>query len=63
MSNYMSSEYSGAERDLLLQALFGQRADVSYDEETETNMRVRVDISKLDRIVGIAFEDPLLVAN
>jgi hypothetical protein len=51
------------DRDLLLQALFGARADFSYDEETETNMRVRVDISSLDRIVGVAFEDPLLVAN
>ena len=51
------------ERDLLLQALFGARADFSYDEETETNMRVRLDISRLDRIVGVAFEDPLLVAN
>jgi hypothetical protein len=51
------------DRDLLLQALFGTRADFSYDEETETNMRVRTDISRLDRIVGVAFEDPLLVAN
>ena len=51
------------DRDLLLQALFGARADFSYDEETETNMRVRVDISRLDRIVAVAFDDPLLVAN
>ena len=58
----MSTNYN-SERDLLLQALFGERADFSYDEETETNMRVRVDITRLDRIVGVAFEDPLLVAN
>ena len=51
------------DRDLLLQALFGARADFSYDEETETNMRVRVDIARLDRIVAVAFDDPLLVAN
>lgn len=51
------------DRDLLLQALFGTPADFSYDEETETNMRVRVDFTRLDRIVGVAFEDPLLVAN
>ena len=51
------------DRDLLLQAHFGARADFSYDEETETNMRVRVDFTRLDRIVGVAFEDPLLVAN
>jgi len=54
---------STSDRDLLLQALFGARAEFSYDEETETNMRVRVDINTLDRIVGVAFEDPLLVAN
>jgi hypothetical protein len=54
---------STPDRDLLLQALFGARAEFSYDEETETNMRVRVDINTLDRIVGVAFEDPLLVAN
>lgn len=51
------------ERDLLLQALFGAPADFSFDEETETNMRVRCDIRSLDRIVGVAFEDPLVVAN
>jgi hypothetical protein len=59
----MMARQHNPERDLLLQALFGQHADFSYDEETETNMRVRMDISRLDRIVGVAFEDPLLVAN
>jgi hypothetical protein len=58
----MTSEHNH-EHDLLLQALFGAHADFSYDEETEVNMRVRLDISRLDRIVGVAFEDPLLVAN
>jgi hypothetical protein len=47
----------------LLTALFGQEAEPNYDEETETNMRVRIDVSQLDRIVSVCFEDPLLVAN
>lgn len=47
----------------LLTALFGQPAEPSYDEETETNMRVRVNVNELDRIVSVYFEDPLLVAN
>ena len=47
----------------LLTALFGQHADASYDEETETNMRVRADVGEMDRIVSVAFEDPLVVAN
>jgi len=47
----------------LLTALFGQHADASYDEETETNMRVRADVNGMDRIVSVAFEDPLVVAN
>ena len=58
----MTNEH-GPEHDLLLQALFGAHADFSYDEETEMNMRVRLDVARLDRIVGVAFEDPLLVAN
>jgi hypothetical protein len=58
----MTSE-QGHGHDLLLQALFGAQADFSYDEETEMNMRVRLDVSRLDRIVGVAFEDPSLVAN
>ena len=51
------------EKALLLQALFGSPADFSYDEETEMNMRVHVDIARLDRIVAVNFDDPLLVAN
>ena len=51
------------EHEVLLTALFGVPADFSYDEETETNMRVRADVSTFDRIVGIGFEDPLVVAN
>ena len=47
----------------LLTALFGQLAEASYDEETETNMRVRADVREMDRIVSVAFEDPLVVAN
>ena len=47
----------------LLTALFGQRHDPSYDEETETNMRVRLNVAEMDRIVSVAFEDPLVVAN
>ena len=58
MTNEQSHEHA-----LLLQALFGAHADFSYDEETEMNMRVRIDVTRLDRIVGVAFEDPLLVAN
>jgi hypothetical protein len=51
------------EQMLLLATLFGPLADVEYDEETETNMRVRLDIRRLDRIVSLSFEDPRLVAN
>ena len=47
----------------LLTALFGQRHDASYDEETETNMRVTLNVAEMDRIVSVAFEDPLVVAN
>jgi hypothetical protein len=47
----------------LLAALFGQRHEASYDEETETNMRVRLNVNEMDRIVSVAFEDPLVVAN
>ncbi len=52
-----------AEQMRLLTALFGQRQDASYDEETETNMRVRMNVAEMDRIVSVAFEDPLVVAN
>ena len=47
----------------LLTALFGQLAEAGYDEETETNMRVRANVNEMDRIVSVAFEDPLVVAN
>jgi hypothetical protein len=47
----------------LLTALFGERHDASYDEETEANMRVRLNVNEMDRIVSVAFEDPLVVAN
>jgi hypothetical protein len=50
-------------REALLVALFGSPAEVSYDEETGTNMRVRADVASFDRIVMISIEDPLLVAN
>ena len=59
----MTSNEHSRQHDLLLQALFGAHADFSYDEETEMNTRVRLDVACLDRIVGVAFEDPLLVAN
>jgi hypothetical protein len=47
----------------LLTALFGERHDAGYDEETETNMRVRLNVDEMDRIVSVAFEDPMVVAN
>jgi hypothetical protein len=53
----------GDGRELLLRALFGAHADFSYDEETEANMRVRLDVARLDRIARVAFDDPHLVAN
>lgn len=58
----MSSEI-GPEQVRLLTALFGPLAEASYDEETESNMRVRVDVRSMDRIISVAFEDPLVVAN
>lgn len=51
------------EHEVLLTAMFGSPAEFAYDEETETNMLVRVDVRELDRIVGVGFEDPRLVAN
>jgi hypothetical protein len=47
----------------LLAKLFGEIAEPSYDEETETNMVVRTDLGELDRIVSVQIGDPLLVAN
>jgi hypothetical protein len=58
----MHNEISPEQRRLLT-ALFGPLAEASYDEETETNMRVRADVGEMDRIVSVAFEDPLVVAN
>lgn len=52
-----------AERDALLTALFGEHVEPTFDEATETNMRVDVDVRSFDRIVGIGFSDPLVVAN
>jgi hypothetical protein len=49
--------------DRLLHALFGDHADFSYDEETEANMRVHLDVARFDRIVSVAFADPRHVAN
>ena len=46
-----------------LEARFGPRAEPSYDEETETNMVVRLDFREMDRIVSVRIGDPLLVAN
>ena len=47
----------------LLAERFGEVADPSYDEETETNMVVRLNLAELDRIVSVQIGDPLLVAN
>lgn len=47
----------------LLESRFGALAEPSYDEETETNMVVRLDLRQLDRIVSVQIGDPLLVAN
>lgn len=46
-----------------LEARFGAKAEPSYDEETEANMVVRLDLKTLDRIVSVQIGDPLLVAN
>ena len=46
-----------------LEARFGAKVEPSYDEETETNMVVRLDLRQLDRIVSVQIGDPLLVAN
>lgn len=50
-------------RRRLLTDLFGELAEPSYDEETETNMVVRANLAELDRIVSVQIGDPLLVAN
>jgi hypothetical protein len=50
-------------QEQLLEERFGALAEPSYDEETETNMVVRLDLKTLDRIVSVQIGDPLLVAN
>jgi hypothetical protein len=50
-------------RRRLLAERFGEVAEPSYDEETETNMVVRLNLAELDRIVSVQIGDPLLVAN
>lgn len=42
---------------------FGAPAESRYDQETEANMVVQIDLRRLDRIVSVQIGDPLLVAN
>ncbi len=42
---------------------FGVEVEPSFDEETQTNMRVRVELCRLDYIVTVKFSDKLPLSN
>ena len=42
---------------------FGAEVEPTFDEETQTNMRVRVDWRRLDHVVKVRFAEKLPAAN
>jgi hypothetical protein len=42
---------------------FGVEVEPSFDEETQTNMRVRIEWRRLDHVVTVRFAEKLPAAN